>query len=148
MIQGTFKRMSPSKFAEKVGIPQGWFVISHRWMPDKTNRRKYHGKWFKLVTPSGQVFRVLRFSVNLAGKPGGQGDIVIDWPAWLDLFGRVENVDRPIEIEITPAKWWEYPRLAISHPDPAMRLAGWIAITSLALGFISVILGGLSIYLS
>ncbi|MGL6335698.1 hypothetical protein ACSZMH_11360 [Aeromonas jandaei] len=147
-MNGSFVRVSPSAFADKTGIPQGWFVISHRWMPDKLKRRKYHGKWFKLSTSSGCIYRVLRFSVNLRGKSGSQGDIVIDWPAWLDLFGREEDVNRAIEINITPAKWWEYPRLAISHPDPAMRLAGWIAISSLFLGALSVVLGGWSLYLS
>ncbi|HBQ8682557.1 hypothetical protein [Pseudomonas aeruginosa] len=147
-MKGRFERVSPAAFADKIGIPLGWFVISHRWMPEKKQRRESHGKWFKLSTSSGVVYRVLRFSANLRGAPGSTGDIVLDWPAWLDLFAREENVDGPIEITITPAKWWEYPRLAISHPDPAVRLAGWISIVSLILGALSVVLGGWSLYVT
>lgn len=73
---------------------------------------------------------------------------MLDWPAWLDLFGREENVDGPLEITIKAAKWWEYPRLAIAHPDPAVRLAGWISLVSLGLGVLSIILGAWSLYLT
>jgi len=145
-IHGTFKRVSPASFAEKVGIPLGWFVISHRWITDKKIRRLQHGKWFKISTTKGTVFRVLRFSPNLQGTPGQPGEIVIDYPAWLDLFGRVEDVNGALEIEITAARWWEAPRLATSHPDPSIRLAGWIAVLSFALGVISVVLGAWSLW--
>ena len=148
MVHGSFQRVSPAAFAEKIGIPLGWFVISHRWIADKKLRRKYHGKWFKLSTESGAIFRVIRFSANLTCTPSGPGQIVIDWPGWLDLFGREENVDGPVEISISPARWWEYPRLAISHPDPAMRLAGWISLLSLLLGIVSIALGAWSLYIT
>jgi len=65
--------------------------------------------------------------------------MVIDWSAWLDLHDRVEDVDQPIELEISPARWWHWPRLAVSHPDPSMRLAGYIAVVSLVLGLVSLI---------
>lgn len=138
-VRGTFSRVSPAKFADTVGIPLGWFVISYRWVESKSERRKSHGRWFKLQTESGTVFRVLRFSANLTGSPGKPGEIVLDYPAWLDLHGRAENVDRPIEIAIAPARWWQSARLAVSHPDPSIRLAGWLAILSVGLGFVSVI---------
>lgn len=51
---------------------------------------------------------------------GDPAEIVLDWPAWLDLHGRAEDVDRPLEIDIVAARWWEYPRLAVSHPDPTV----------------------------
>ena len=38
MVQGTFHRMSPAQFAERIGIPLGWTVISHRWLADKAKR--------------------------------------------------------------------------------------------------------------
>jgi hypothetical protein len=147
-IHATFQRVSPASFADKVGIPLGWFVISHRWMESKQARRRQHGKWFKLATEAGTVYRVLRFSANLAGAPGKTGEIVIDYPAWLDLHGRTENVEGPIDIVITPARWWESPRLAVAHPDPSIRLAGWFAILSVALGVVSVALGAWSIWLT
>lgn len=145
---GNFERISPASFAKKIGIPQGWFVISHRWVPDKKKRRKYHGKWFKLSTAYGSVYRVIRFSVNLNGAPGSTGEMVIDWSAWLDLFDREENVDQSIDISISPAKWWDFPRLALSHPDPAVRHAGWFSLASLALGLISIVLGAWSLYVT
>ena len=51
-MKGSFERVSPAAFAERIGIPLGWFVISHRWMPEKKQRRERHGKWFKLSTSS------------------------------------------------------------------------------------------------
>lgn len=146
VIRGTFARLSPAAFAEKLGIPLGWFVISHRWMAERQTRRLLHGKWFKISSATGSVYRVLRFSANLAGTPGKAGEIVIDYDAWLDLFGRVENVGGPLELEIRRARWWESLRLATSHPDPAFRLASWIAVLSLVLGLISLVLGVWSLW--
>ena len=145
-MKGTFKRVSPAAFAENVGIPAGWFVISHRWMSVKKERRLQHGKWFKLSTNAASVYRILRFSPNLAGAPDKPGEIVLDWPAWLDLFGRAENVDGTLQITITAARWWEYPKLAISHPDPAVRLSGYLALLSFCLGVISIALGVWSLW--
>ena len=147
-MQGIFERLAPAAFTKKTGIPLGWFVVSHRWMQDKKQRRLSHGRWFKLSTSLGYTYRILRFSSSLRGAPGTTGQMVIDWPAWLDLYDREENVDAPIEITISPAKWWEYPRLAVSHPDPAVRLAGWISIFSLGLGALSVLLGSWSLYVT
>ena len=147
-IRGTFQRVSPAKFAEKIGIPLGWFVISHRWIGSKKERRISHGRWFRLKTSSGTVYRVLRFSANLKSAAGETAEIVLDYPAWLDLHGRAEDVDGPLEVCIEPAKWWEAPRLAVSHPDPSIRLAGWLAVLSVFLGVVSVLLGAWSIWLT
>jgi hypothetical protein len=140
-MKGTFTRVSPASFAEKVGIPAGWFVISHRWMAETKRRRLAHGRWFMLRTAHGSAFRILRFSPNLDGGPSqGSGELVIDWPGWLDLFGRAENVDGPLEIEITETSWWQLPRLAIAHPDPSIRMSGLLGLLSVALGLLSVVL--------
>lgn len=147
-IQGTFERVSPASFVEKAGIPLGWFVISHRWVESKRERRYLHGKWFKLSSTYGSIYRVLRFSANLTGAPGKQGQLVIDYPAWLDLNGRAENVSGSLEVSLAPVKWWEAPKLAVAHPDPSFRLAGWLAIISVAMGLISLALGGWSIWLT
>jgi|SRR5690554_5252563 len=141
-MNGSFNRIAPAAFAEKVGIPLGWMVISHRWMPDKSERRRAHGKWFRLKSAHGTTYRVLRFSANLAGSPPDKpGDLVVDWPAWLELNGYADDVTGPLQLEITKASLWQLPQLAASHPDPAMRLSSM-------LGFVSVVLGVLSIVLA
>ena len=140
-IRGAFTRSSPASFAEKIGIPLGWFVISHRWMLDKKARRLAHGRWFRLTTSHGSIYRVLRFSAKLQGTLGGQGEMVIDYPGWLDLIGRAEDSNITAEIDIVPARWWQAGALAVSHPDPSIRLAGWLAMLSVALGSVSILLG-------
>lgn len=141
-MKGKFTRIAPAAFAEKTGIPLGWMVISHRWMPDKSERRRAHGKWFRLKSEHGTSFRVLRFSANLSGSPSGDpGQLVLDWPAWLELNGYADDVSGPLELEISKASLWQLPQLAASHPDPAMRLSSM-------LGFVSVVLGVLSIILA
>ncbi len=140
-MKGQFTRVSPAAFAEKIGIPAGWFVISYRWMPLRPNRRLAHGRWFKIKSSQGEIFRILRFSASLKGTPTeGKGEIVIDWPGWLDLFDRAEDVDGPIELEFSEAQWWQWPRLAVSHPDPTIRLSGILGVVSVALGVLSIIL--------
>ena len=140
-MDGTFTRISPAEFAEKVGIPAGWFVISHRWMGDKKQRRLSHGKWFKIKSEHTTIYRILRFSPNLEGGPKqNTGQMVLDWPGWIDLWGRAEDVDRALDLEFTEAKRWEYPKMAMSHPDPTHRLAGELGLLSVFLGLLSVIL--------
>jgi len=140
-VVGTFTRVAPADFAEKVGIPLGWFVISFRYMPEKWERRLQHGKWFKLSTREGSVYRILRFSERLEGGPGEKGQIVIDYPGWLELLGYAENTKVQAKISIARARWWEICRLAVAHPDPSVRLAGQIALLSFVLGVVSLVLG-------
>lgn len=141
-MKGLFSRVAPASFAEKVGIPAGWFVISHRYMPTKAHRRLAHGRWYQIKSENGNVFRILRFSPNLRGAPDREepGEIVLDWPAWLDLYGRADDVDEPLELDITPVGWWAYPKMALAHPDPTVRLAGELGLLSAALGILSVVL--------
>ena len=72
-VSGVLDRVSPVPFAENVGVPAGWFVLCHRWMPGKATRRRSHGRWFKIESSQGPVFRILRFSPNLEGSPAGGG---------------------------------------------------------------------------
>ena len=138
-IKGDFARTSPAAFAEKIGIPQGWFVISHNWVPTKKARRLSHGKWFKISSSEGSVYRILRFSVKLRGTPkSGTGDIVLDWPGLLKLSGYAEDIPEEITLEITKIKWWEYAFVPFSHPDPTIKLASILAALSVGLGLVSV----------
>lgn len=145
-MRAVFRRVSPAIFAEKIGIPLGWCVISHRYMPDRSERRNAHGRWFKLSTDKGCAYRVLRFSANLDGAVGKEGVLVLDWPGWLDLNGRTENLEETLEVTITKARWCQYPALAVAHPDPAIRWGSWMAIISLGLGLLSIFLGSWSIW--
>lgn len=147
-MKGLFQRVSPAKFAESVGIPAGWFVISHRYMPERLSRRFAHGRWYKISSAEGSIYRILRFSPNLVGSPGpnNEGQIVLDWPGWLDLHGRAENVDAPLNLTYSEVKWWSYPKMAIVHPDPTVRLAGELGLLSSALGVLSVALAIIALW--
>jgi len=141
-MDGKFERKSPAQFSEKVGIPIGWFVISPRWVVSKKDRRLNHGKWYKIESNDGCVYRVLRFSANLSGSPkSGNGVIVLDWLGWLMLDGYAEDVSNKINLKITKVGWWMYPWMIIKHPDPAYCLAGGLAILSLLLAMLSLIIG-------
>jgi len=139
-IKGLFERVDPGKFAEKVGIPLGWMVISHHHIPDKQERRKVHGRWYRVTSQGISVFRVLRFAPNLHFDWDGTSDLVIDWVGWLDLHGRASDVDGPLELEIEQVSPLLLPMMIVMHPDPTSRLAGWIALVSLALGVLSILL--------
>lgn len=140
-MKGTFNRIAPAAFAEKTGIPLGWMVISHRWMPEKSERRRAHGKWFRLKSAHGTTYRVLRFSANLPGpSANSSGDLVVDWPAWLELNGYADDVTGPLEVEITKARFWRLPQLAASHPDPSTRLSSILGLVSVLLGLLSIVL--------
>ena len=140
-MRGTFKRVSPTACAERISIPIGWMVISHRWMPEKPERRRAHGKWYRIKSNHGTSYRVLRFSPNLAGAPSHTtGDLVLDWPAWLELNGYADDVADSLQLEITKARLWQLPQVAASHPDPATRLASMLGLVSVALGILSIVL--------
>lgn len=140
-MKGMFSRMSPARFAESIGIPLGWMVISWRWMPDLAQRRRAHGKWFRIKSKHGVVYRVLRFSTKLSGSPPDTpGEVVIDWPAWLELSGYAEKMPDSLELEFEKADIWHLPQLAASHPDPATRLSGILGLVSVFLGSLSIVL--------
>lgn len=146
LIKGEFDRKSPINFFRDTDVPVGWFVISHRWVEGKKNRRLTHGKWHKIISNEDIIYRILRYSINLKGSNRtNKGVIVLDWIGWIDLHGREEDVDHPINLEIKTVKWWELPKCGLSHPDPAYRLATRMAIVSILLGIISVIIALLTI---
>ncbi len=139
-IAALFTRVSPAAFAEKVGIPLGWFVISHRHMPVKSRRRIAHGRWYRITCDGYSIYRILRFSPNLRYDMNGECEVVLDWVGWLDLHGRADNVDGSISLEIEELPAIFTPLMAITHPDPTYRLMGWLSLISLALGILSIFL--------
>lgn len=139
-FEGNFERKSPASFADKIGIPNGWTVVHYRHIPEKSVRRQTHGEWFKISSPLGSIYRVLRFSGNL--KKGGDfktGQIVLDWLGWIDLHDRYEDVDGPIYLWARKAYFWELPIAYARHPDGAIRLASWLGWASVVLGAVSLI---------
>lgn len=140
-MKSTFVRKSSAEFIEKSGLPLGWVAVSWRLIPSKKQRRHSHGKWYRLKTSNGTTYRVLRFGGNLAGSENaGQWDMVIDWPAWLELSGHAEDIPDALEIELSRTSLWRSPQLAFSHPDPTIRLASGLGLLSFALGLLSLVL--------
>ena len=145
-MKGTFSRRTPASFASKVGIPAGWFVVSWRWMPEKAERRRAHGRWYKIKSAHGEVHRILRFSGNLkADAAKSEGTIIIDWPAWLELHGYADDAKEPLTLEIERASPWRFWALVSAHPDPTYRLAAKLGLASVILGLLSLVLGAWSL---
>ncbi len=139
-IGAEFTRVSPNKDGLIFVVPPGWFAISHRWIQSKGQRRMAHSKWFKITCGKVYIFRALRFSANLRGGPSySQGDIVLEWSDWLRLSHFSDDVPLVLNLVIYPARWWHFPWIAVSHPDPGNRLAAKIAFVSLVLGVISLL---------
>lgn len=133
IARGTFERISPAKFADKVGIPLGWVVVRHSHLPEKLARRRTHARWVCIKCGSQRVYRVLRYSVNLRS-----GDIVMDWAGWIDLQGRTDKESDVLELTIRTARWYEFLTIPLRHVDPGYRLAAWLGVVSLWLGVISL----------
>ena len=140
-FSGEFERLSPASFAEKVGIPLGWVVVHYNHIPKKADRRIAHGAWFELKSDRGTVYRMLRFSPQVhKGRNGRPARIVIDWVGWIDLHGRDEEVTGAINLRIKRVPWWKRPWAYLRHPDPAVRLSGWLGWASVILGLIALLL--------
>ena len=50
--------------------PEGWysyglFVVPHRLLPEMKDHRELHGKWCRIESNRGVVYRVVRFSPRL-----------------------------------------------------------------------------------
>jgi hypothetical protein len=139
-FEGTFVRSSPASFADKVGIPLGWIVVHHSHIPAKADRRIAHGEWFAITSDRSTIYRMLRFSPNIKkGDETNPERIVIDWIGWIDLHDRDENVDGPIRLKVRRVSWWKRPWAYLRHPDPAVRLSGWLGWASVTLGLIALL---------
>lgn len=138
---GTFQRSSPASFADKVGIPLGWVVVHHSHIKQKADRRIAHGEWFEISSDRGKIYRMLRFSPNITkGDEQNPGTMVIDWIGWIDLHGRDEDVAGAIDLKVRRIPWWKRPWAYLRHPDPAVRLSGWLGWASVILGLIALLL--------
>ena len=85
---------------------------------------------------------MLRFSPRLKkGNYKVDAEIVIDWIGWIDLHDRDEDVDESLSLTLRRVPLWKSPWVYLKHPDPAVRLSGWM-------GWASTFLGMLSLYLA
>ena len=83
---------------------------------------------------------MLRFSPNIPkGKPGSPGIVVLDWIGWIDLHNRDEDVGGSLLLRMRRVPWWKRPWVYLKHPDPAVRLSGWLGWASLILGFAALL---------
>ncbi len=140
IIKDSFIRISPTVWAEKFDFPLGWFVINYKLFDGKIERRKAHGKWYKIKSEKGQViYRILRFSTNLS-VVNDNNKIVLDWMGWIDLNGRDGDEKSPLGLEISKAKFHELIYCGLSHPDPAFRLSTLLGIISVSVSIISLII--------
>lgn len=147
IINGTFERKHLGALPEKMPIPTGWFVINNNLIPKKEDRRKYHGKWFTIISDHKKVYRILRFAPNLHGSLNDEKhkDILLDWVGWIDLCGRHDDVEIPLQLQIRKSNLWErFICAGLSHPDPAYSLSTKLALISVLLGLLSVIIAILS----
>jgi hypothetical protein len=135
IAKGTFRRVSPVEFFERGGVPLGWIVVRHSHVDTIRHRRQTHGRWVCLRSERGQIFRVLRYSVNLPAS-----EIVVDWAGWIDLQGRGDKESEELSLTITTAQWWQFATIPFRHVDPAYRLSTWLGAISVALGILSVLL--------
>jgi len=136
---------------EKITPENGWFIVAQHWMPEDNNsvenaykkdRRISHGKIFKIKNRANNavVYRVLRLSANMKGaKSSGQGDIVIDWSAWIELNDFKDDLAEKVDLEISKATLVENFLFVLKHPDQSIALAGKLALLSLFLGVISLV---------
>lgn len=149
-LNGLFMRCAPE--ADKRELPRGDIAISHYLVKNKETRRLMHGRLYKIETEHGSLYRAIRFDPKLkAGKGEGHAQILLDYQGWLKLIGY--DPDRqftPIDITMRPVKWYEYPNIGLSHPDPLTRqsyglglLAFWLGAIGLGLG----ILGAMPLFL-
>lgn len=135
IARASFERVSPAKFAEKVGLPLGWIVVRHSHVDAKIKRRETHGRWVAIKSDKATIFRILRYSVNL-----GANQVVMDWVGWIDLQGRTDEEADAVELTITEARWYQLLVIPFRHIDPGYRLSAWLGAISVALGALSVVL--------
>lgn len=143
-MKAIFERIPPGVTVDEKKIEDlatGWFAVSHLLVDKKKERREAYGTLYRIKSANGSIYRFLRFSPRLKGSlKKVEGQILIDWNAWLDLSGRSEHVSKNILLEIRKANWFEIFFHSTTFPDPTYRHAMQISRISLYLGIISLIL--------
>ena len=134
-------------------LTPGWFAINNSIEPITRLRRYTTGKWWKISNQHGDaIYRTIRFTASL--KPSENGDVKswplsLDYDGWVLLSGEAEDLDGELNLTLQPAIWpWEIIWTTRSHPDPAIRVATWLAYISVALGLLGAVLGVIGVLLA
>lgn len=143
-MKGNFTRVPPgatlANGSQVDELTLGWFAISHRWINDKSERRKAYGKVYKISSKHGTVYRTLRFSPKLKGSLAKEsGQILMDWHGWIGL-SETGNEKFPEDMKIKRANPLEIFYHSMSHPDPAYRHSMAVARVGLYISLVSIIL--------
>jgi hypothetical protein len=133
LAEGTFERVSPASFAERVELPSGWMVLRHSHVKGKGLRRETHGHWVAVICEGRTIYRVLRYSIDLP-----KTKIVLDWAGWIDLQGRIADAPDKLSLVVREPHLLERVVIPFKHIDPGFRMAAWMASISLLLGALSV----------
>ncbi len=136
-----FIRAAPTALGERTELPLGWCAIYWRFIDGidgMAERRKQHGRVWRISCDNRSIFRILRFSGNLQYAAGSPAQIAVDYLGWLVLCDHEENLEASRKLSLRPAAWYECPLFAFKHPDLTYQLATWIAVISLFLGLISI----------
>lgn len=145
----TASRIKPHEIDLAGGpLPLAWFAISSTIEPDVACRRAWTGKWWKISSSKGVIYRTVRFSGYNYLKQDSttkHWKIVLDYDGWVLLAGEAEDLDSTIDLEIQPLRFWEVLWTTHTHPDPAIRVATWLAYISVVLGVFGVVLGFLGV---
>lgn len=133
IADGTFARKSPASFAERAELPMGWTVLRFSHLPEKEQRRATHGHWVAMICGSNKIYRIVRYSVDLPTR-----QVVLDWAGWIELQGRVADLEAEIPILVRTPRFWEYPVIPFNHIDPGYRMSAWLGALSVVLGLLSL----------
>ncbi len=122
---------------DAIELRDGWFAISY-WLLNEKDRqtRGYYGRWCKISSDKGSVYRCLRTTPMLK-KDESPAKICMDWDAWCRLTKGPES-KKQISLSIRKAYFFE-PMIFGGHPDPATRMAYQIAFLSLLLAILSLV---------
>jgi hypothetical protein len=119
---------------ELYNLDTGWIVLRHDHLETKTERRETHGRWVKIRSDKGTIYRIIRYSGSL-----GRDNIVIDYLGWIELQGREDEIQVSYPITISTVRWYETPILPFKHIDPGIRLSSYLGGLSVILGILSLI---------
>lgn len=138
IIESRLVRLNRSVLSGEPALPTAYFAVSWRILPAKNERRRQCGKWFEISSGEGTIFRVLQYSSALKYGENADPEILLDYSGWMELNGNSSDLGVPVKLTARRARWYQYPRLAVAHPDPSYRLASWVAMLSLVLGALAL----------